>query len=220
VRARALLVAFCAAVACRSLPSAVPLSDLGGAVPAPGANDRDRRSVTLAEKGAGGEAGEEIVVTAEAKASIPASDAGVADSGPDAAVEKSAGASLQWPGEYYGSDRFVRRMESQPDDVQVDDKARTRVEQPSPSSLLISVVNSLTGDVICALKAGVQGAEATLEPGQSCFAGEGLEAEVTSGQAKLSGDTLTLDFEGKVEGEDEDEQSSGKDTYHFEGRRR
>jgi hypothetical protein len=197
----------------------VPLSDTGGALVTPGANERDRRSVSLAEESGGAGSLDEIEVVAEAKpaqAAAVASDAGALDAGGEAKGE--TGAAPEWPGEYYGNDRFVRRYASRPEEVQVDDKAHTRVEQPSPSSLVISVVNSLSGDVICALKAGVRGAEATLESGQSCFADENVEAEVTSGRATLKGDLLTLDFEGEIEGEDG--EGDAKDSYHFEGRRR
>jgi hypothetical protein len=220
VKRRAVVLALFAAVACRALPSAVPLSDLGGAPAVASSNARDRRSITLAEENGGAGSADEIVVVAEAKSSgLPAvKDAPVLDAGADAPADAAPAATLQWPGDYYGSDRFVRRFGSEPEQVQTDDKAHTRVEQPSQSSLVISVVNSLTGEVICALRAGVNGAEATLESGQSCFAEEGLEAEVTSGRAKLAGDLLTLDFEGQIDGEEDED--SGRDSYHFEGRRR
>lgn len=223
MRFRALLVAAGVVAACRALPSAVPLADSGKDSAPSGANDRDRRSISTRDDGEGGGAADEAVVTAEPKSPTvvaAAADAGMPESG--SAPAGDSGATPQWPGEYYGSDRFVRRIDSEPDDVQTDDKAHTRVEQPSPSALLISVVNSASGDVICALRAGLSrdgASEATLESGQSCFAGEGVEARVTSGRATITGDLLTLDFEGTVESEDDDE-GSGRDSYHFEGRRR
>jgi hypothetical protein len=212
---RAAWVAVLAAFACQTLPSAVPLADTGGSSARVAGADRDRRADT-ADVGAGGEGPtQEIVVKAEEPK--PAASSGVAGTDALPSVPATDVAAL-WPGEYVGSDRLVRRFDDGPDDVQLDDKARTRVEQPNPGSVTISIVNSASGDVICALRASVSGNRATLAPGQTCFGDDDSGARISEGHATLDGDRLVVEFEGSIE--ESDESPGERDSYHFEGIRR
>jgi len=212
-------------VACRALPSAVPLSNTGGVLEDTG-TDRDRRSETALTAGP---------LSTEPKASLPAprtaalpqeapADAGVAP--PPVAAADGGAPVVTWAGEYYGSDRLARHFEGEPDDVELDDKAHTRVETTSSNALVITIVNSASGEVICALNATVQGGTATLDAGQSCFGDEGSTATVTDGRATLTADRLVLDFDGTVVASTGDDDGTDDDTiefhldYHFDGRRR
>ena len=225
VTARALVAGFVFAVACRELPSSVPLANNGGVLAETG-TDRDRQPQA-----------ETSAATAQNEVKPPAPqpskgpppiafetprDAGAADA---AAIGADAGApTLAWAGDYYGSDRLVRHFDGEADDVELDDKAHTRIEQTGPNALLVSVINSASGEVICALRATVQGASASLDSGQSCFGDEGSTATVTDGHLSLAGDRLVLDFAGKVvenDGDDDDDDSlEFRLDYHFDGRRR
>jgi hypothetical protein len=209
---------------CRELPSQVPLSDTGGVIEDTG-TDRDRRP----------QAEHEVRVGASepkpAPAPLPSARPAVAEMALDAGVPDAAAAAVDagaiavaWAGEYFGSDRLVRHFDGEADDVELDDKAHTRVEQTGPSSLVISIVNSASNDVICALHATAQGSAASLDAGQSCFGDDGANASVTDGHATLTGDRLVLDFSGKVvesAGDDDDDDSlEFRLDYHFDGRRR
>jgi len=210
--------------ACEALPSSVPLANTGGVLSDDG-TARDRQagpalaatpSVVLPS------VGPSLAARSSAAPSSKdsASDAGTA--APAVAASDAGPGATAWAGDYYGSDKLVRHFEGDSDDVELDDKAHTRVEEPSPGSLLISIVNSATSDTICALKATVKGAEATVNDGQSCFSEEGASASLSGGRATLSGDRLVLDFSGKVEAEadeDGDTIEFGLE-YHFDGRRR
>jgi hypothetical protein len=221
----ALIAGVVLAGACRALPSAVPLSNTGGVLEDTG-TDRDRQPQAALALGGN---------TVEAKP--PAAAPARVSSTPEAAVD--AGAPLAplaagdggtvvaaWAGEYFGSDRLTRRFEGEPDDVELDDKAHTRVEVPSPNALLISIVNSASGETICALHATAQGAGATLDAGQSCFGDEGSTATVTDGRVTLLADRLVLDFSGTVVASTGDDDDTDDDSiefhldYHFDGRRR
>jgi len=218
MRVRAAWLSAALLLACQTLPSAVPLADTGGSLPRSARTDRDRERRTASNDDGASGAGttDEIVV----KADEPKPVEGAADAGTPAALPSSpaSDAGPQWPGEYVGSDRLVRKFEDGPEDVQLDDKARTRVEQPSPSSVLISIINSSNGDVICALRASVSGNRATLEAGQSCFGADEAAARISEGHATLDGDRLVVEFEGSVEESDED--LAERDSYHFDGTRR
>jgi hypothetical protein len=217
-------VALAFAGACRELPSAVPLANAGGVIEDTG-TDRDRRPF-----------GEFDAATAqkEVKPSLPspvrtapaaAVEAPLDAGAPDAAVAVAdAGtAAVSWNGDYFGSDKLVRHFDGEADDVELDDKAHTRVEQ-SGAALVVSIINSASSDVICALHATAQGATAALDPGQACFGDEGSTATVTEGHLSLTGDQLVLDFSGKVVENDEDDDDGDnlefRLEYHFDGRRR
>jgi hypothetical protein len=167
---------------------------------------------------------EELVVTAKVtEADQATADGGATDA---AAPGADAGAEPTWPGEYYGSVRFAWRGADGREMVEVDDRAHTRVESAGPKSVVISVVNSATGEVICPLKASTAGNRATIRPGETCFGSPGQAAIVTDGRATLEGDRLVLDFRGYLEPagdeeeEEDDEGAREEGTYHFEGRRR
>lgn len=222
--------ALCAGVAlfaaCRALPSRVPLSNTGGVLEDTG-TDRDRQpqdelgaatAVAVAKPAAppaahAAPAAAETPVDAGAPASPPATgDAGTA--------------AVAWAGEYFGSDRLVRHFEGDPDDVELDDKAHTRVEQTGANALVVSIVNSASGDVICALHATAQGATASLDTGQTCFGDENSTVTLTDGHVSLTGDRLVLDFNATVEASTGDDDGTDDDTvefhldYHFDGRKR
>lgn len=210
-------------VACQALPSTVPLSNTGGVLEDDGTTrDRRPRSELAAASVAAplpATAPSAAAHTAPARPEPPA-DAGA----PVASASTTDGgiAASAWPGEYYGSDKLVRHFEGDNDDVELDEKAHTRVEEPSPGALVISIVNSATGDTICALKATAHGNDATVDPGQSCFSEEGATASVTAGRASVAGERLTLDFSGKIvteADEDGDSVEFGLE-YHFDGKRR
>ncbi len=149
-------------------------------------------------------------------------DAGAPDA--SALPQDGGAAAVAWAGDYYGSDRLVRHFDGEPDDVELDDKAHTRVEQTGPNVLVVSIINSASEEVICALHATAQGASASLDAGQSCFGDDGSTATVTDGHVSLTGDRLVLDFNGKVvenDGDDDDGDSlEFRQDYHFDGKRR
>jgi len=216
MRARTLWLSGGLLFACQTLPSAVPLADTGGSMPSGVRADRDRRAAADDDADSGAGPVDEVVVKAETPKPVEAlPDAGTEAPLPNAPTSE---AGLKWPGEFVGSDRLVRKFEDGPDDVQLDDKARTRVEQPSSSSLVISIVNSASGDVICALRASVSGNRATLDAGQTCFGAEGAGARISEGHATIDGDRLVLDFESSIE--ESDEEPGEHDSYHFDGTRR
>lgn len=211
--------------ACHELPSGVPLANAGGVLEDTG-TERDRRPLARLEA---------PTPQKESKPSLPSPshgpppvaleaplDAGTADGGVTAS--DAGGSAVTWAGDYLGSDRLVRHFDGEADDVELDDKAHTRVEQSGTTNLVISIVNSASNDVICSLHASAQGASASLDPGQSCFGDENSTATVTDGHLSLSADRLVLDFNGKVVENDEDDEDG--DTlefrleYHFDGRRR
>lgn len=209
--------------ACQALPSRVPLANTGGVLDDDGTS-RDRRARPD---------GPAVSVETAMPAAAPTQVRGTPTNAPEplpaastaAAPANAADAGTSataWAGEYYGSDKLVRHFEGDADDVELDDKAHTRVEEPTPGSLLISIVNSATGDTICALKASARGTEATVSDGQSCFGEQGATASLTSGRATLTSGRLVLDFSGKVVTEPDDDGDTiefGLD-YHFDGQRR
>jgi hypothetical protein len=223
MRVRALGVVL-ALAACQALPSSVPLANTGGVLTDDGTTRDRRASAKLPETPnvVLPSAGPNVTARSSAAPSSkePAPDAG--SSTPPASTADAGTLAVVWAGEYYGSDKLVRHFEGDSDDVELDDKAHTRVEEPSPGTLLISIVNSATGETICALKATAKGGEATVNDGQSCFSEEGATASLSSGRASITGDRLVLDFAGKVEAEadeDGDTIEFGLE-YHFDGRRR
>jgi hypothetical protein len=216
MRMRAVWLSGVVLFACQALPSAVPLADTGGTLASAARTDRDRRGDAKDVGAAGAGLAQEVVVQAETpKAAETAAAAGTPSALPSLPAADPA---PKWPGEYVGSDRLVRKFEDGPDDVQLDDKARTRVEQPSSGSLVISIINSASGDVICPLRASVSGNRATLEAGQTCFGEEDSGARISEGHATLEGDRLVLEFEGSIE--ETDDAPGERDSYRFDGRRR
>ncbi len=222
----AAVAGFALVVACRTLPSSVPLSNSGGVLEDTG-TDRDRQPPSALAAGTAVTEPKPAAPPPPRAASAPAEapvDAGAP--APSATAGDAGTAAVAWAGEYYGSDRLTRHFEGEPDDVELDDKAHTRVEQTAPNALVVSVVNSASGEVICALHATPLGATATLDAGQSCFGDEGSTATVTEGRVTLTGDRLVLDFKGTVEASTGDDDGTDDDTiefhldYHFDGRRR
>jgi len=209
-------------VACQGLPSSVPLSNTGGVLEDDGTT-RDRRP--RSEVAATSAAAPLPTSTPSAPArAAPTRAEPTPDPGAPAAVASTADggtAASAWPGEYYGSDKLVRHFEGDNDDVELDDKAHTRVEEPSPGALVISIVNSASGETICALKATAHGNEASIDPGQACFSEEGASASVNSGRASVAGERLTLDFAGKIVTEPDEDGDSIEFglEYHFDGKR-
>jgi hypothetical protein len=212
--------------ACRALPSAVPLSNTGGVLEDTG-TDRDRQPQAPLALGAGSLDSKPAPPPPSRAAPAPVEalpDAGAP--APPVAAGDGGVVAAAWAGDYFGNDRLTRHFEGEPDDVELDDKAHTRVEMPGPNTLLISIVNSASGDVICALRATAQGATATLDPSQECFGDENSTAAVADGRVTLAGDRLVLDFNGTVVASTGDDDDTDDDTiefhleYHFDGRRR
>ena len=219
------LLAFGLVAACRALPTGVPLSNTGGVMADTG-TDRDRRPLfsggTLV---ALGESKPAAVISGRAATPAPVEstlDAGAPD--PAGSSSDAGATAAAWAGEYYGSDKLVRHFDGESDDVELDDKAHTRVEERAGGALVISIVNSATTDVICTLHATAHGNQASVDPGQSCFGDDGSTATVSDGRASIAGDRLILDFGGKVvanEADDDDgDPAEFRLDYHFDGRRR
>lgn len=221
----AAIAGFALVGACRVLPSAVPLSNTGGVLEDTG-TDRNRQP--QAALALGGSSVESKPTTSPPPHVFSAPEAPMDAGAPPSPVAVADGgvAPAAWAGEYFGSDRLTRHFEGEPDNVELDDKAHTRVEATTASALLISIVNSASGELICALHATAQGASATVDAGQSCFGDEGSTATVTDGRVTLAGDRLVLDFSGTVvanTGDDDDTEDDAVEfhlDYHFDGRRR
>lgn len=206
--------------ACATLPSAVPLADSSGGVlsVSPGRDRRPRgetreASVSVESEDADDEV--EIEADAEEEATEEVTVVASADAG-----ENCDGGAVSWPGEYYGSDRMTTKFEELPPHTMTDDKAHTRVELGKGDRVVISIVDSSKGDVMCALNATVDGADATLELGQTCFGQGDTAPDIMSGSARIECDRLTLDLTAATEIELEDDVHAGEIDYHFEGKRR
>ncbi len=213
-----LVVAF---AGCAGLPSSVPLADSGGVLDDTG-TDRDRHSSPGLS---------DPLALASERASLPAPPKPAATAPVEVAADAGAPASVSadgapvtahWAGEYYGSDKLVRHFEGDPDDIELDDKAHTRIEEDKPGALVLSIVNSATGETICALRATAHGNEASFDPGQACFGDEGANARLSDGHATLNADRLTLDFKGDVseEADDDGDTLEFHLEYSFDGSRR
>jgi hypothetical protein len=221
---RRLALALLVVAGCQRLPSLVPLSDSGGTELDPSARVDRRASgtgVSVEEADADEDDADEFAVTVQAsQGELATPDGGTVT---DAAVPAGdAGVAPSWPGEYYGSDRFAWRGADGREMVEVDDRARTRVETDGPTAVVITIVNSATGDVICPLHATTAGNRATIRPRETCFGSAEQPAIITDGHATLEGDRLVLDFRGHLDssGGDDDDGGPEQGSYHFEGRRR
>lgn len=210
------------AVACAALPSTVPLADSsGGILPASAGRDRRPRS----DAGSAWVGVEDVDDADDEASEQKPSDTPAKETTVIVAVDAGAGCNedggaATWPGEYYGSDRMTTVFEGLPPNTMTDDKAHTRVEQGRGDRIVISVVDSSKGDVMCALNATVNGASATLELGQTCF-GQGDSApDIISGSARIECDKLTFDLSAATEIEIEDDVHAGEIDYHFEGSRK
>jgi hypothetical protein len=202
-RLRLVLACLVSFAACRTLPSSTPLADTGeGRSFDDGALSRNRvppaeRASRASHDGHEDEHEDEDdvdeTVLVVATAAVP-TDAGApeaADASTDAGSKGSA-----WAGEYFGSDRHVRRVTGVPDETALDDKAHTRVEEPTPGELVISLVSSADGQVICAVKATAKGNHAELGSGESCPGLMLMPPLEVSGSARLDGDRLVVELEG------------------------
>jgi hypothetical protein len=212
-----------AVAACAELPSGVPLANSGGVLEDTG-TDRDRHSLAASVSQSVAVTPERASATAASKPAVSStSEAAAADAGAPVLPDGDAApASTHWAGDYYGSDKLVRHFEGDPDDVELDDKAHTRVEENKSGALVISIVNSATGDTICALRATAHGSDASFDPGQSCFGDDGATSRLSEGHASLSAERLSLDFKGDVSEEADDDGDSLEFhlEYSFEGNRR
>ncbi|HEX6276737.1 MAG TPA: hypothetical protein VFZ53_27025 [Polyangiaceae bacterium] len=222
LRLRSALAVLGLVAACRALPSSIPLADTGeGRAFEDGALSRNR--VPLVQGGAReAPADDEDDDDADETITVQASRGDAGDAGvPEAGVAVAdAAAGSGWAGEYFGSDRHVRRMTGLPDDVALDDKAHTRVEESSPGALVISLVSSADGQVICALRARAEGNAATIEAGESCPGLMLMPPLSIEGTAELAGDRLEVSLEGHGEFPAEDRTLDVDVEYRFEGKRR
>jgi hypothetical protein len=222
VRFTRALASFVLFSACRAVPSATPLADTGegrsfedGALsrnrvpraaraPSPSDDDHDASKVD-----------ETIVIAASA---ADAGDSGAPDAG--VALGDAGTAGSAWAGEYFGSDRHATRATGIPEKVELDDKAHTRVAEPSPGVVVFSLVSSGDGTVICSLKASATGNRAEVDPGESCGGLFLMPPLAVEGSAKLTGDELELKLEGHGEFPGEDRAIEMDIEYRFEGKRR
>ncbi len=220
---RRLVSLLCLVVACQALPSGTPLANTGGVLDDDGTS-RDRRAKSESSGESSATLGASVTASVPRSSPSPVSEpppdagAALADAGSgDAGVVAST-----WPGEYFGSDKLVRHFDDAADDVELDDKAHTRVAETSPGALLVSIVNSASGDTICALRATAHGNEASVDKGQSCFGEEGMTATLNEGRVKLEGERLILDLTIKLvaEADDDGESIELSLEYHFDGKRR
>jgi hypothetical protein len=222
LRLRSALVLAFVFGACRALPSAIPLADTGEARAFDeGALGRNRVPLS-ARQDSVAESDDDSSDTAETIAVVvsapDAGDAGAVEAGAPASDAGNAGG--RWAGEYFGSDRHVLSASGEPDKVEIDDKAHTRVEEPSPGVAVVSLVSSSDGTVICALRTKVTGNRAELEPGAACPGLFLMPPLAVEGFAKLDGDALAVELEGHGK------FPAGADTiemdveYHFTGKRR
>jgi hypothetical protein len=152
-----------------------------------------------------------------------------ADAGADAAADSgsdsgSPSTAFAFAGEYYGEDASTTRLKGFPESTQRDPKARTRVEQSSPSEIVLVIVDSARGTPLCSLNARIQGSRAVVSPNQSCFDQElpnvTIEGRVTSGTAVFDGARLELDLDVELTAEVAGHTLEGELEYHFEGERR
>jgi hypothetical protein len=224
LRLRIALAVLALGAACRALPSSIPLADTGeGRAFEDGALSRNR--VPLGKSASSSATNDDDEANADETIAVVASrvdpgDAGVPEAGIAASDAAAADAGPGWAGEYFGSDRHVRRGTGLPDETALDDKAHTRVEEPSPGALVISLVSSADGQVICALKARAQGAAATIDSDASCPGLMLMPPLSVEGSATLAGDRLEVDLEGHGEFPMEDRTLEVTVEYHFEGKRR
>jgi hypothetical protein len=225
LRLRSALVVLGLLAACRALPSSIPLADTGeGRAFEDGALSRNRVPLVKdasrpAPDDEDDEASADDTIAVVASPS-DAVDAGVPEAGVAAADAGDAGSGSGWAGEYFGSDRHVRRMTGMPDDTALDDKAHTRVEEPSPGALVISLVSSADGQVICAMKARARGTAATIESGESCPGLMLMPPLSVEGSAALAGDRLEVSLEGHGEFPADGRALEVDVEYQFEGKRR
>ncbi len=211
--------------ACATLPSAVPLADSSGGL-SPVSPGRDRRP--RGDLGDSGDAAARVETNdadddleSPTKPEAPAAHEITVVAKSDAGTGCGAdGGTASWPGEYYGSDRLTTTFEEMPPHTMTDDKARTRVELGKGDRVVLSIIDSSKGDVMCALDATLDGDTATLEVGQTCFGQGDFAPEIMSGTATIECDRLTLDLTAATEIELEDDVRSGELQYHFEGKRR
>ena len=218
---RRALVGLVLAFGCRALPSAIPLADTGvGRSVEDGALARNR--VPFGERKSTSDDGDEEGSKADEVVSVVASsdagDAGVTEAG-TAAADAGDGGGL-WAGEYFGSDRQATLIEGKTEKVDLDDKAHTRVEEPSPGVVVFTLVSSGDGQPICSVKAHASGERAELDSGEYCAPLFLMAPLTVEGKAKLDGDRLELDLGGHGEFPAEDGTIDMGVEYHFEGRRR
>jgi hypothetical protein len=186
-----------------------------------GALSRNRVAPAERKSGAGdfnssdSDADETIAIVADAG---DAADAGVPEAG--VASSDAGDAGSLWAGEYFGKDRHASRISGKTEEVELDDKAHTRVEETAPGVALISLVSSASGEVICAMKHRVTGERAELVPGEFCPPLRLMSPLTVEGRAKLDGDALVVDLEGHGRFPVGDESIDFDVEYHFEGKRR
>jgi hypothetical protein len=157
-------------------------------------------------------------------------DAGAADASPEAGpieagatdagdASPDAPAAVVFAGLYAGSDLTVYRIAGLPEQTEPDPNAKTRVEQPAPDRVALTLINSSNGDPICTLQAAVQGNVATLTPGQTCFGNGALAPAVTRGKATVNGTRLVFDMELAIDVQRGGQRATGTVVYHFDGKR-
>jgi hypothetical protein len=121
-----------------------------------------------------------------------------------------------WTGDYVGSDVFEQRVKGQLFQRLEDPNARTRVEAGKDKELLVTIVDSSTGEPMCTLTATLEGARATFVAGQTdCFS----SITKPGGWLTLQGEELELELELSSPMQVEDDVIDIDSRYWFKGRR-
>jgi hypothetical protein len=123
-------------------------------------------------------------------------------------------------GRYSGTDTVTILLAGTPSEPQVDDNAKIDVKEVGEQRVAITVVDSSQGTPLCTIEGKIAGFVITFDPGQDCFTGIlGIpaDAHVTTGNGKLEGERLTLDFEVALEIDAPGTTLEGSVDYHFEG---
>ncbi len=128
-----------------------------------------------------------------------------------------------WLGLWHGKDTTRYQIPSFPPQPMDDPNARIRVESPSNQQISLILIDTSTGNDICALSAHVESNLAKVEPGQDCFGNEddsmNLSVHIRTGTATLRDSTLVVDLILEATVQSEQFQANGTVDYHFEGKR-
>jgi hypothetical protein len=153
-----------------------------------------------------------------------ADDAAAESPGPaaSASAPSSAPKAATFKGLYAGTDIATYRFDGRPDQRQEDDKAKIRVEADGDDAISIVIINSDTGEDMCALSASISGKVATVTSSEPCFTNpddDSVSAMITEGRATLKDDELKITAEGTMSVNLADQSFSGTLSYTFKGKR-
>jgi hypothetical protein len=127
-------------------------------------------------------------------------------------------------GDYSGEDVATYHIESLPDRVEKDPKARLKVTTSSDTALAFELVDSSNGKEICTLNGTLSDSGATIAKGQKCFEQNGEDAStaatVLSGTASVDQSHLVFDLDMTFAMEIAERKLGGTLAYHFDGTRK